>query len=181
MTASNWTFDLSHSSVSFHVRHMMIAKVRGQFTKWGGTLLLDEGDLTKSKIDVTIETASVDTKEEKRDAHLRSADFFDSENFPLMTYKSTSIKKVSDDEYEVTGDLTLHGTTKPVTLTVEYNGTGKDPWGGTRTGFSAKATINRKDFGLHWNAALEAGGVLVGEKVEISLEVQAVQAAAAAA
>lgn len=181
MTATNWTFDLSHSSVSFNVRHMMIAKVRGQFTKWGGTLLLDDNDLTKSTIDVTIETASVDTKEEKRDAHLRSADFFDSDTFPVMTFKSTSIAKVSDDEYEVTGDLTLHGTTKQVKLAVEYNGSGKDPWGGTRAGFSANATINRKDFGLHWNAALEAGGVLVGEKVEIHLEVQAVQAAAAAA
>jgi polyisoprenoid-binding protein YceI len=181
MTATKWNFDLAHSSVNFHVRHMMIAKVHGQFTKWGGSLELDEADLTKSKIDVSIETGSVDTKDEKRDGHLRSADFFDAEQFPAMTFKSTAIKRVSDETYEVTGDLSLRGTTKPVTLEVEFNGKGKDPWGGTRAGFSAKGTINRKEFGLNWNAALEAGGVLVGEKVAINLEIQAVQAAGAAA
>ncbi|MDX2086931.1 MAG: YceI family protein [Kofleriaceae bacterium] len=178
MTASNWNFDLSHSSINFHVRHLMIAKVHGRFTKWGGTLLLDEADLTKSKIDVTIETGSVDTRDEKRDAHLRSADFFDAENIPTMTYKSTSVTKLSDDELEVTGDLTLRGVTKEVRLRVELNGKQKDPWGGTRIGFSAKTSLNRKDYGLNWNAALEAGGVLVGEKVEITLEIQAIQAAA---
>ncbi|HVK87597.1 MAG TPA: YceI family protein [Kofleriaceae bacterium] len=176
MTASNWNFDHSHSTVNFHVRHMMIAKVHGRFSKWGGTLLLDNSDLTNSKLEVSIETASVDTRDEKRDGHLRSADFFDSERFPTMTYKSTSVTKISDDEYEVLGELTLRETTKPVKLTVEYNGTGKDPWGGTRAGFSAKATINRKDFGLHWNAALEAGGVLVSDEIKIAIEVEAVPA-----
>jgi polyisoprenoid-binding protein YceI len=178
MTTTNWNFDISHSSINFHVRHLMIAKVHGRFTKWGGTLVLDETDITKSKIDVTIETGSVDTRDEKRDAHLRSADFFDADNLPTMTYKSTSITKVADDELEVTGDLTLRGVTKEVKLKVELNGKQKDPWGGTRIGFSAKASLNRKDYGLNWNAALEAGGVLVGEKVEINLEIQAVQAAA---
>jgi polyisoprenoid-binding protein YceI len=181
MTATKWIFDLSHSSVNFHVRHLMISKVHGHFANWGGTLVLDEADLTKSQIDVAIETASVNTKDEKRDAHLRASDFLDSEQFPTMTYKSTKITKVSDEEYEVIGDLTLRGTTKPVTLKIEVNGKGKDPWGGIRYGFSAKGSLNRKDFGLHWNAALETGGVVVSEQVELSFEIEAVQAAGEAA
>lgn len=181
MTATTWNFDLSHSSVNFHVRHLMVSKVHGRFQKWGGTLVIDNADITKSRVEVAIETASVDTKEEKRDAHLRSPDFFDSEKFPTMTFVSTRVERRSDDELEVTGDLTIAGTTKSVKLRVESAGTVKDPWGGTRAGFSAKTTINRKDFGLHWNAALEAGGVLVGEKVEITLEIEAIEAVAKAA
>lgn len=181
MTATTWNFDLSHSSVNFHVRHLMVSKVHGRFAKWGGSLVIDNSDITKSRVEVAIETASVDTKEEKRDAHLRSPDFFDSEKYPTMTFVSTNVTKKSDDELEVIGDLTIAGTTKSVKLAVESAGTVKDPWGGTRAGFSAKTTINRKDFGLHWNAALEAGGVLVGEKVEITLEIEAIQAAEKAA
>ena len=181
MTATTWTFDLSHSSVSFSVRHLMIAKVRGQFAVWGGSLEIDDADITKSKIDVTIDATTIATQDEKRDAHLRSADFFDVETYPKLTFVSTRIEKLADDELAVHGDLTIHGVTKPVKLAVELNGQAQDPWGGTRAGFSAKTTINRKDFGLNWNAALEAGGVLVGEKVEIALEIQAIKAAAAKA
>jgi polyisoprenoid-binding protein YceI len=181
MTATTWNFDLSHSSVNFHVRHLMVSKVHGRFAAWGGTLVIDNADITKSRVEVTIETASVDTKEEKRDAHLRSPEFFDSEKHPTMTFVSTSVTPKDDNELEVIGNLTIAGTTKPVKLTVESAGTVKDPWGGTRAGFSARTTINRKDFGLHYNAVLEAGGVVIGEKVEITLEIEAVEAAAKAA
>jgi len=181
MTATTWDFDLSHSSVNFHVRHLMVSKVHGRFQKWGGSLVLDEQDITKSRVDVTIDAGSIDTKEDKRDAHLRSADFFDAEAFPQLTFKSTAVKKVSDEELEVTGDLTIRGQTKPITLKVESNGQIQDPWGGTRAGFSAKASISRKEFGLHWNALLETGGVVVGDKIEISLEIEAVKKAASQA
>ncbi len=181
MTATTWDFDLSHSSVNFHVRHLMVSKVHGRFQTWGGSLVLDDQDITKSRVEVTIDTASIDTKEDKRDAHLRSADFFDAETFPQMTFKSTAVKKISDEELEVTGDLTIRGETKPITLKVETNGQVKDPWGGTRTGFSAKASISRKEFGLHWNALLEAGGVVVGDKIEITLEIEAIKKAASQA
>jgi len=181
MTTNTWSFDLSHSSVNFHVRHLMVSKVHGRFSLWSGTLVLDEADLTKSRVEVSIDATSVDTKDEKRDAHLRSADFFEVEKYPALTFKSTAVEKKSDEELVVTGDLTIHGVTKSVKLAVELNGFVKDPWGGTRTGFSAKTSVNRKDFGLHWNAALEAGGVLVGDKIEISLEIEAIKAAAAQA
>lgn len=178
--SNQWDFDLSHSSIGFHVRHLMVSKVHGRFTKWNGTLELDESDLTKSRLDVTIDTASVDTKEPKRDDHLRSADFFDVEKFPALTFKSTKIEK-DGDNYLVTGDLTIRGITKSVKLEVENGGQVKDPWGGTRAGFSAKTHVNRKDFGLTWNVALEAGGFVVGDKIEISLEIEAIKKAASVA
>jgi len=180
MATSHWDFDLTHSSVNFHVRHLMVSKVHGRFTKWSGNLELDDADLTKSKIDVTIDAASIDTKEDKRDEHLRSADFLDAAQFPQITFKSTQITRDGDD-YRVEGDLTIHGVTRPITLEVEGGGQVKDPWGGTRTGFSAKTSISRKDFGLTWNVALETGGFLVGDKVEITLEIEAVKKAATAA
>lgn len=181
MSTTQWDFDLSHSSVNFHVRHLMVSKVHGRFVKWNGTLALDEQDLTRSSLDVTIDASSIDTKDEKRDAHLRSPDFLDVEKFPKLTFKSTSITRDGDDEYKVVGDLTIHGVTKQVTLAVEGGSVVKDPWGGTRTGFSAKTAINRKEFGLGWNVALEAGGFLVGDKLEITLEIEAVKKAASAA
>lgn len=181
MSTTQWDFDLSHSSVNFHVRHLMVSKVHGRFMKWTGTLALDEQDLTRSSLDVTIDASSIDTKEEKRDAHLRSPDFLDVEKYPTLTFKSTSITREGDDEYKVAGDLTIHGVTKQVTLAVEGGGIVKDPWGGTRTGFSAKTSINRKEFGLGWNVALEAGGFVVGDKLEISIEIEAVKKAASAA
>lgn len=180
MTTSAWDFDLSHSSLNFHVRHLMVSKVHGRFTTWTGTLELDETDLTKSRLEVTIDAASVDTKEPKRDDHLRSADFFEVEKFPHLTFKSTKVEK-SGDDYKVTGDLTIRGITKSVTLDVEGGDTVKDPWGGTRTGFSAKTSISRKDFGLTWNVALEAGGFVVGDKIDITLEIEAIKKAATAA
>jgi polyisoprenoid-binding protein YceI len=181
MTATTWNFDLSHSSVSFYVRHLMVSKVRGSFHNWGGTLTIDDEDITRSSVDVSIDIGSIDTREEKRDAHLKSADFFDVDNHPKLTFKSTAVKRVSDDELEVLGDLQIRGITKPITLKVESNGQIKDPWGGTRAGFSGKATLSRKEFGLHWNALLETGGVVVGDKIEIALEIEAIQAAAAKA
>ena len=178
--SNQWDFDLSHSSIGFHVRHLMVSKVHGRFTKWNGSLELDESDLTKSRLDVSIDAASVDTKEAKRDDHLRSADFFDVEKFPALTFKSTKIEK-DGENYLVTGDLTIRGITKSVKLEVEGGGQVKDPWGGTRTGFSAKTSVNRKDFGLTWNVALEAGGFVVGDKIEITLEIEAIKKAASVA
>ncbi|HEY2743816.1 MAG TPA: YceI family protein [Polyangia bacterium] len=173
---ATWTFDNVHSIVGFSVRHLMISKVRGHFNKWGGTFEYDPKNPSATKIDVTIEAASIDTREEKRDAHLRSPDFFDVEKYPTLTFKSTSVSG-SGEELVLHGDLTIHGVTKAVQLKVESLGTTKDPWGGERAGFSASTSVNRKDFGLHWNVALEAGGVLVGEKVEIGIEVEAILAA----
>lgn len=175
--ATKWDFDLSHSNIGFSVRHLMISKVHGRFTQWGGTLEIDDQDISRSRLEVTIQAASIDTKDEKRDAHLKSADFFEVEKYPTITFRSTKVEKKSDEELAVTGDLTIRGVTQPVTLTVEYQGEVKDPWGATKRGYTAKTTINRKDFGLHWNAALETGGVLVGEKVEINIEIEAGQAA----
>jgi polyisoprenoid-binding protein YceI len=181
MSTTQWDFDLSHSSVNFHVRHLMVSKVHGRFSTWTGTLALDEADLTRSQLDVSIDAASIDTKEPKRDEHLRSADFLEVEKFPTITFKSTQITRKGDEEYEVAGDLTIHGVTRPVTLQVEGGGRVTDPWGGIRTGFSAKTSISRKDFGLTWNVALEAGGFMVSDKLEITLEIEAVKKAASVA
>ncbi len=181
MSTSQWDFDLSHSSINFHVRHLMVSKVHGRFTSWSGTLVLDDQDLTRSRVDVTIDASSIDTKEEKRDAHLRSPDFLEVDKFPAITFKSTQITRQGDDEYKVVGDLTIHGVTKQVTLEVEGGGRVTDPWGGTRTGFSAKTSISRKEFGLTWNVALEAGGFLVGDKLDINLEIEAVKKTASVA
>ena len=154
----------------------MITNVKGRFGSLSGTVDYDPEKPEASQIDVTIDATSIDTRDEKRDAHLRSPDFFDAEKFPTITFKSTSVKK-TDDGFAATGDLTIHGVTKPVTLEVEGpSAPSKDPWGNTRIGASATAKINRKDFGLNWNAALETGGVLVGEQVKISIEVSLVQA-----
>jgi polyisoprenoid-binding protein YceI len=171
-----WNIDGSHSTAEFSVRHLMITNVKGRFGTLSGTVDYDPEKPEASQIDVTIDATSIDTRDEKRDAHLRSADFFDTEKFPSLTFKSTSVKK-TDDGFAATGDLTIHGVTKPVTLEVETpSAQSKDPWGNTRIGASATAKINRKDFGLNWNAALEAGGVLVGEQVKISIEVSLIQA-----
>ena len=180
---TRWDFDFTHSNVDFSVRHLLVSKVRGRFNKWGGTLVYDEKDPTRSSVEVTIDAASVDTSEPQRDTHLRSADFFDVAKFPTATFVTTGIEsgshdaKAKDATHTVTGNLTLHGVTKPVTFAVEGpSAPGKDPWGNTRIGLSATTKINRKDFGLSWNAALETGGVLVGEDVQITLEVQFIKA-----
>lgn len=174
MALTKFDFDNGHSSVAFVARHLVFTKVRGTFQKWTGSLELDLADLTKSKVSVEIDTASISTNEEKRDGHLRSADFFDSEKFPKMSFVGKRIEK-NGDAYRLVGDLTIRDTTKEVALDTTFEGTQKDPWGGDRVAFAASTKIQRKDFGLNWNVALEAGGVLVGETVEIVLDIQAIQ------
>jgi polyisoprenoid-binding protein YceI len=177
MALENWNFDPIHSDIGFSVRHLMISKVRGHFAKWSGTLAVDEANPQNSHVSVEIDAASISTKEDQRDTHLRSADFLDAENHPVIKFESTRVEKTGDSYFKVTGDLTIRGVSKPVVLDVEYAGRSKDPWGGERAGFTAKTSIERKTYGLTWNMALETGGVLVGDKVEISIEIEAVKAA----
>ena len=179
MTTNSWDIDVGHSAVHFWVRHMVISKVHGRFAKWAGTIALDEQDPTRSSVDVRIDAASIDTQVADRDAHLRSPDFLDVAAYPEIAFRSKRIERAGAG-YRLTGDLTMHGTTREVTLEAEFAGVAKDPWGNQRAGFSAKAALDRRDFGLVWNAALETGGVLVGEKVEIAIELEAVKRAAAA-
>jgi polyisoprenoid-binding protein YceI len=178
MTTTAFTIDTSHSDVAFTARHMVFAKVRGHFGKWTARLDYDASDPTQSTLAVDIDVASIDTHEAKRDGHLLSADFFDAEKFPKITYQSRRIERVGDRKFRVVGDLTIHGVTRETSLEVEQLGAGKDPWGNERLGFEAKATINRTDFGLAWNQVLETGGVLVGEKVEIEINIEAMAAKA---
>ncbi len=180
MATHRWELDVSHSSVHFWVRHMVISKVHGRFARWSGALELDEQDLTRSSVSVRIEAGSIDTQVADRDAHLKSADFLDVARFPELTFASKRIEKAGD-AWRVVGDLSLHGVVREVALEAEFAGIGKDPWGNERAGFSARTSSDRKAFGLTWNAALETGGVLVGEKVEIALAVEAVRKAAAVA
>ena len=177
-TAVNtWNLDPAHSVAEFKVKHMMISNVKGQFAKLTGALQLDEQDITNSKVEASIDAASIHTGDEQRDAHLKSGDFFDTEKFPTLTFKSTGVARRSDDELTVSGDLTIHGVTRKVVFAVQGpTPAAKDPWGNTRVGLSATTKINRKDFGLTWNAALETGGILVGEDVTITLDVQFVKA-----
>jgi polyisoprenoid-binding protein YceI len=175
MAREKWNFDATHSSVDFVVRHMVVSKVRGRFTKWTGSVEFDAANYADSSLEVSIDVDSIDTHEAQRDGHLKSPDFFDVANHPKMTFKGTKFSG-SGGDLKITGDLTIRGTTKEVTLDAEYLGTGKDPWGGTRAGFSAKTSILREDFGLTWNAALETGGVLVGKKVDIEIDVELVKA-----
>ena len=172
---NHWDIDVSHSAIHFHVRHMVISKVHGRFAKWSGALQLDTQDLTRSSVEVTIDAASIDTQVADRDAHLKSADFLDVAKYPQLTFRSRKIEKAGAG-YLVTGELELHGVKREVVLDAEFAGTGKDPWGNERAGFAAKASLDRREFGLVWNAALEAGGVLVGDKIEITLEIEAVKA-----
>ncbi len=178
MAVERWSFDLGHSSINFSVRHLMVSKVRGLFTKWTGSLEADEQKPAGARVEVQIDAASIDTKEPQRDGHLRSADFFDVEKYPHLGFKSTAVESAGDKRFKLKGDLTIRGTTRPVVIDVEYAGRAKDPWGGERAGFSAKTSIDRKDFGLTWNQALEMGGILVGDKVEVDLEIEAVKAKA---
>ncbi len=169
---AKWVLDASHSELEFRVKHLMISNVKGEFKKFDATFEGDVASLSDAKISATIDASSIYTNEDKRDEHLRSEDFFDVEKFKDITFVGTSIKSKSDDEFELTGDLTMKGITKPVTLNVEFGGVIKDPWGNDKSAFSFSGEINRKDWGLNWNSALEAGGVLVGEKVKINGEVQ---------
>ena len=178
MTTENWNIDLAHSGIGFSIGHMVVSKVRGRFGKFTGSILLDDDDLTRSSVEVTIDASSIDTGTPQRDAHLRATDFFDVETFPELRFRSKRIEKLDEARYRVIGDLTIRDVTREVPLDVEYGGRGKDPWGNERIGFVAKATLDRKDFGLKWNQVLEAGGFLVGDRVDIDLDVQGVKAAA---
>lgn len=171
-STTTWTIDPSHSVVEFSVKHMMFATVKGRFTEVSGAINLDSENVANSSVDVTIGAASIDTRDEKRDEHLRSADFFDVETFPSLTFKSTSVEARGSD-LKVTGDLTIHGVTRQVVLDTELNGQGANPWGQQVISYSASTRINRKDYGLNWNTALESGGVLVSDEVKISIEIEA--------
>jgi polyisoprenoid-binding protein YceI len=174
---TTWNIDPVHSVAEFKVKHMMISNVKGQFTSVKGVLALDENTPTNSLIEATIDAASIHTREPDRDTHLKSADFLDVEKFPTLSFKSTRISRAHEGELAVAADLTIHGVTRNVLFTVEGpTAPAKDPWGNTRIGVSATAKISRKDFGLTWNAALETGGLLVGDEVTITLDVQFVKA-----
>lgn len=174
LVAGTWTIDPVHSEIGFSVRHVMVSKVRGKFTGFNGTIEVAEDPL-QSRVEATIDASTISTGDDTRDNHLRSNDFFDVETHPSFTYASTSVKADGDD-FVVQGDLTIHGVSRQVPLALEFNGVGPDPWGGTRAGFSATAEISRKDFGIEFNIPLEGGGVVIGDKVAIQLEVEAVLA-----
>ena len=174
---TTWNIDPAHSSAEFKVKHMMISHVKGHFAKVTGTLTLDESNLASSRVEALIEAGSLETRDAQRDAHLKSADFFDVEKFPTLSFKSTRINLVRDGELAIEGDLTIRGVTRKVVFSAEGpTPPAKDPWGNTRVGVSATTRISRKDFGLTWNAALESGGFLVGDEVTITLDVQFVGA-----
>ena len=172
LPVGTWTIDRSHSEVGFTVRHLMVSKVRGRFTRFDGTIEVGEDHLASS-VTASIDVSSIDTNDEGRDAHLRSADFFEVETYPTMTFTSTAVRPKGSG-YVVEGDLTLHGVTKAVALDLEFEGVATDPWGGTRAGFSATGEINRRDFGVDISMPLDGGGVVVGDKVKINLEIEAV-------
>jgi polyisoprenoid-binding protein YceI len=170
-----WVIDSAHSEINFSVRHMMISTARGRFEKFYGSVNFDENAPARTTVDVQIEAASINTKEAQRDGHLRSPDFFDADKYPYLTFKSKRVDVVDSHHAKLVGDLTIHDITKPVVLDVEYAGQAKSPWGTTSAGFSAQTKINREDWGLTWNQALETGGVLVGKDVTIGIEVEIVK------
>jgi len=173
---TTYNLDPSHSELGFSVKHLMVTNVKGRFQKFDARVELDEQDLTKSRLTVTIDAGSIDTRNADRDAHLRSADFLDVENHPEVTFVSKRIERVGDNEYKVIGDLTIRGVTREVTLDAEETGRGRDPWGGDRIGFELRGSLNREDYGLTWNAALETGGVLVSPEVKLIIDVEVVKA-----
>jgi polyisoprenoid-binding protein YceI len=175
MRFERWEIDSSHSSVHFSVRHLVIAKVRGSFGRWTGTVLVPDGDFSKATVDVTIDASSIDTGVEQRDAHLKSPDFFDVAQFPELRFVGKRVQPHAGADIDVIGDLTIKGITREVALRVEQLGEAKDPWGNLRAAFSAQTSIDRKDFGLTWNQVLETGGVMVGDRVQIEAEIQAVK------
>jgi polyisoprenoid-binding protein YceI len=172
-----YALDVSHSRLGFVARHAMVTKVRGAFNDFEGTATIDGDDPSRSSVNVTIKVDSIDTRNKQRDDHIRTNDFLDIENYPTITFASTSIEHDGGDDFQVTGDLTIRGVTKAVTIPLEFQGVVKDPWGNDRVGFEGSVVINRKDWGVNWNAALEAGGVLVSEKVTLEFEISAVKAA----
>ncbi|AZV62152.1 YceI family protein [Peribacillus frigoritolerans] len=177
MTNTKWIVDPTHSAIEFSVKHMMIAKVKGSFNKFEASILANPSDLTTAEIDFTVDVASIDTRNADRDNHLRSADFFDVEKNPTLTFKSTKIVKTDEDEYDVTGNVTLNGVTKEETFSITFEGQGKDPWGNEKAGFSGKGKVKRSDYGLTYNAALETGGVLIGDQITLTIEIEAAKEA----
>ncbi|MGC1241623.1 MAG: YceI family protein [Chryseosolibacter sp.] len=172
---TKWTLDPTHSELAFKVRHMMITNVKGEFRKFDASILTEGVDFTKSSIDVTIDAGSIFTNDDSRDGHLKGPDFFDAEKYSTLTFQGKALEKADAGEYKLKGILTIKGVSKEVTLDVEFGGINKDPWGNEKAGFSLEGKINRKDFGLNWNAALETGGVLVSDEVKLSAEVQFVK------
>ncbi|MCH8318906.1 MAG: YceI family protein [Bacteroidetes bacterium] len=169
---TKWAFDKAHSKIQFDVSHMVISEVSGQFQDYEGTVLADKADFSDAKIEFSIDVKSIDTDNEKRDGHLRSADFFDADKYPKITFKSKSIKKAGDNKYKLTGELTMHGVTKTVTLDMKYGGTAKDSYGNIKAGFKITGTIDRTDFGLKYNSVMESGGLLIGEEITIICKVE---------
>lgn len=175
MAKSQWTVDPTHSSIDFSVKHMMIARVKGSFHSFEANIIADAFDLTSADIQFSIDMNSIDTRNSDRDNHLRSADFFDIEKYPTLTFQAAAVTKTDDGEYSITGDLSLHGVTRSETFAAAFEGAGKDPWGNEKVGFSATGSIKRSDYGLTYNAVLETGGVLIGDEVKISIEIEAIQ------
>lgn len=172
MATTKWAIDPTHSEIGFKVKHMMFTNVSGKFETYEADITTEDDDFTQSKISFTANVASINTNNADRDHHLKSADFFDAENHPKLTFVSTTFTKTNDDEYELTGELSLHGITKTVKLPAEFSGLMKDPWGNTKAGLNISGKINRKDWGLNWNSALETGGVLVSEEARLNIELQ---------
>lgn len=179
MATERWEIDASHSGIHFSVRHLVIAKVRGQFSRFSGALVVPDGDFTKATVDVVIDASSIETGVADRDAHLKSPDFFDVAQFPEVAFAATEFETQGEGRGRLTGRLTIKGVTKDVVLDVDRHGQAKDPWGNERAAFSAKTAIDRKDFGLSWNQVLETGGLMVGERVDLEIEIEAVRQAAA--
>lgn len=177
VTAAEWNVDVTHSSVGFSVSHLVISKVRGEFKEFEGTINFDGKEIAGGSVIFTIQMQSVDTEDEKRDNHLRSEDFFDVAKYETMSFKSTSVVPGEEGSFKLVGDFTMHGVTKEATFDCKFNGSITDPWGGTRAGFSAKGTINRQDFGITWSENLDAGGLIVGNDIEITLDMEVVQKA----
>lgn len=172
-----WQIDSAHSHIQFSIRHLMIAKVRGSFDNFEGTIHFDEEHPSSSTVDIRIDAASINTRDEQRDGHLMSPDFLDVTNYPLITFKSTHVHQIDESRGHVHGELTVRDVTNEVTLEVEYSGKAQNPWGGTVAGFSGRTTIDRRDWGIHWNQALETGGFLVGDKLNVEIELELVQQA----
>ncbi len=179
MATERWEIDSSHSGIHFSVRHLVIAKVRGQFSRWTGTVLAPDDDFVRASVDVTIDASSIDTGVGDRDTHLKSADFFDVATYPELTFKTARVEPQGNDGLRLVGNLTIKGVAREVVFGVERHGRVRDPWGNERAGFTAKTSIDRKDFGLTWNQVLETGGVVVGDRVDIEIEVEAVKQAVA--
>jgi polyisoprenoid-binding protein YceI len=175
--SGTWTLDPTHTRIDFVARHAMVTKVRGSFNEFEGTAVVDGDNLDASKVDVTIQAASIDTRNEQRDGHLRSNDFLAMDEYPTITFSSTGVKATGESSFELTGDLTIKGVTKPVTVPFEFEGAATDPFGNLRAGFEGAITVNRKDYGITWNAALETGGVLVSDKIVLEFEVSAIKSA----